>query len=220
MIRRRRPQRSRRALATAEAVTIAVTIGVLGVAAFVVTPRLLEGGMGRDDAIVVPRYEQNRATALSLLEALHRCKAVLAVHDRIASPVLDIVLWADDENEPNVVNESEIVVLSHSRLLQTLTMHHLQTTSPRGERALSLAEVRDPQFALDWRLRADVEGRVIGSRIAEVRFTPSAQGDSRQAAQTDGKRSGYLLELTWAAEQADEPDVARALVRLPGVKSP
>lgn len=215
MRRTGRSHRLRRALATAEAVALAASVGVLGTAAFVITPRLLEAGTGGGDPTLVPRDEEHRKQMLMLLEALHRCRAVLAVHDRTASPYLDIVLWGEDLADPDIVNEGEVIVLSHSRLLQSLTIHYLDLEEHAAGESLPPETLRERSFGERWRLRAEVQGRVIGTGIADVRFEPASSDREGQSAQTDGETAGYLLALTWAQRGADEADAARALVRLP-----
>jgi hypothetical protein len=217
MRRRRRRQRDRLGLATAEAVTIAVTVGALGTAAFFVTPRLIQADQSDTDPTIVPREEAHQAQMLSLLEAMHRCRGVLAVHERAASPYLDVVLWGEDVHEAGVVNEDEVIVLSHSELLQTLTLHYCDVDPQVADPALPLAEAQQADFGVQWRLRGEVESKVIGTGISSMRFTPAFDGE--QTAQTDAEESGYVLELTWAGEATDEVDQARAPVRLPRVRS-
>ncbi len=219
MIGRRRPPQSRRAFATAEVAAVAVTMGVLGTAAFVVTPRLLQAGAEEEDLTVVPRLEAHKVQTLSLLEALYRCKAVLAVQDREATPYLDVVLWAEDIVEPGVINEGEIIVLSHSTMMQSLTMHVCGLDSQEPGPPLSLRTVNEPTFGMEWRLRSDVEGRVIGSGLSQMRFSDRSGSEGQQATSAGGEGEGYLLELTWVGNRTDVADEARALVLLPSARS-
>ncbi len=198
---------------------MAVTVGVLGTAAFVVTPRLLQAGAEEEDLTVVPRVEAHKVQALSLLEALHRCKAVLAVQDREATPYLDVVFWAEDILEPGVINESEIIVLSHSTMMQSLTMHTCGFDPQVPGPPLSLQEVNEPTFGMDWRLRSDVEGRVIGSGLSQMRFSDRSDSGGQQATLAGREDEGYLLELTWVGNRTDVTDEARALVLLPSARS-
>ncbi len=218
MIASRLPRRVRKGVVTAEVLTLLAALGVLTTTAFVITPRLLRAG-DDEQGITAPRTEAHQASLTKLVEALQRCIGIVAVHDREHSPYLDLILWADDVSDPGHINENEVLVLSHSRLLQTLTMY-TRAPGPGADRLFPQVDVmRQPEFAARWRARVDVEAMVIETGVPDMRFVDHAvRGDGASGLSGQSSES-HVIELTWGGNRADESDVGQGIVRLPMIRA-
>jgi hypothetical protein len=207
------PTWHRRGLAASELTAILVAGGVLTTTAAIVGPRLLSAD---DEAsrLPVPAQPEHAETLSTLVEALEGCKALLIRHDRERTPYLDLVVWTEDRTDPGAVNVDEVLVLSHSRMLQTLSMY--VCAGPFGEEVegLTVETLLDPDFPEHWRMRGDVVGRVLSSGVSEMRFSDHAAQSDHAASSADAGRSRYMVALTWGGVNADESDTGQGMVRL------
>lgn len=213
MNRPARPTWHRRGLAASEITAVLVAGGILTTTAAIVGPRLLSAD-DDDAALSVPTQPEHADTLSTLVEALEGCKALLIHHDRERTPYLDLVVWTEDRTDPGAVNVDEVLVLSHSRMLQTLAMHVCE--GPFGEEVegLTIDTLLDPDFPERWRMRGDVVGRVLSSGVSEMRFSDHAAQSDHTASTADNGHSRYMVALTWGGVYADESDTGQRIVRL------
>lgn len=137
---------------------------------------------------------------------------ILAIHGRGATPYEEIVLWltdSDPEGADGRADVPELAILSHSNVMQTITIYRL----PQGPTALPVAQPASPEFCSRWRADPGVEARVLGLGVSNMRVEPV--GDEQDQWGESG-RWGALqrlrLTLTWAADSADGADEASVVV--------
>lgn len=140
-----------------------------------------------------------------LASIVARSNAVLAVHERGATPYVEIVLWIEDGTGAGRIDAREVAVISHSAVLRTVW---LAQTNPRRADALaqpapplSSAEASSPDFPTAFRARLDVQRRLIATDVADL------------ALRHHGDR--FRLTLTWGADSADGADEAAVLFEAP-----
>lgn len=198
--------------------SVTLTALVLGAASGLVGPSsIFARSGGREGQSVEPARRQ---LVDQLGELVATSDAVLLVSENPRAPVVDLVLWRNDERDPGRVNPEEIIVLSHSRTLRTITLYRLdyrrrnsphQRDVPLGyERAtfppdfLPPASLRQADFCDRWRSSAQVNGVVLATDVRELALesphTPTGQ---------DAK---LRIRLTWASDSVDTPDSATTVV--------
>lgn len=188
-------------------------LGALTATTVVIAPRFL--------AAETPRPDQVRA-ALPLHQRLiedlgaiiDRSVGVLALHRRESGPYLEIVLWLSDDadhGEPGRADESEIAVLSHSRVMRSISLYRL--TEPGGAPVAAGLGRTGPAFCDRWRADPRVEPVVLATGVSDMQVervgSPAAEWAS------DGESGGLQrlrVALTWAGDSADGPDEASVLV--------
>ena len=155
------------------------------------------------------RHAQTTAHQV-ILEGLARLVAdshgVIAVHQRGASPFVEVVLWLEDSTPNNVIDKHELIVVGHSRVLRTVTVYQMtkhgglqdQTWEPQAP------ELGERTFCDAWRVDPSIRPRVIGTGISDMRIE-RIDGASATAAR-------YAITLTWVADSADGADEATLFV--------
>jgi hypothetical protein len=200
------PRRRRGGTTAGLLVTIGL-IGTLAVAATVVTPVYLSAAPDEGSRPLVARHDDNQRVVELLGSLIASSRQVLAVHQRGATPYLQVVLWLEDTANFGAVDADEIAVISHSRLLQTIMLYGRDGEAAEDE-AAPVAEMTSdnfsPAFCAAWRARPDVAGRLLARGIESLEIEPAA------AAAVDGPR--LRISLTWAADSVDGPDKASALL--------
>lgn len=190
-------------------VTLAL-LGGFGAAAVVITPGVLHGG----PAPRTPRPPSDPGH-LEVTETLERViggsHALLAVHPRGRTAFLEIVLWLEDGKNPGLVDATEVLVLSYSPVLQSLTAHAFDA---EGEAAVEAgppgpwlpAAAARASFCDAW--RADRRGRrmVIESSLSDMRV--------ERIAREDGGADLLEITLTWSANSSDAQDEATVYVEV------
>jgi hypothetical protein len=149
----------------------------------------------KDDAAAA---EARREFTDTLATLLSQCHEILAVHQRGATPYAEIVVWKSNAHNPAQIDPEEIAIISHSDLLQAVTIYSLPEGGPPNVassnsnaapfNAPTLSPLRFDRVALEqpgfcdrWRALPAVQPRVIGSGISDMTLTP-APADSNPIA--------------------------------------
>ncbi len=194
---------ARRGIATSEILVVVFALGVVGATGVVVVPRI--AGAGQGVAVLVadapPRDPALAVAFESLRQLMVKSTEVLAVNAPADTGLTEIVLWSKDEGSDGVIDPTEIVVLTHSSFLGTITAH--EATSPPGPDDEGFSRLVAPiervwanheSFCASWRRRPDVTGRVVASEVDQMRL---------EVASEDSSRPGFYVRLTWAASVSD-----------------
>ncbi|MHC4589066.1 MAG: hypothetical protein ACYTAQ_06930, partial [Planctomycetota bacterium] len=142
-----------------------------------------------------------------------RSVGVLAVHDRGPTPYMEMVLWLADvpggaDGRPDA---RELAVLSHSAVLQTITIYRLAVDEAGAGPVLDAGG--DPAFCNRWRAHPSVVPLVLARRVSDMRV--EHVGSTHDEWVAWGKWGGLQrlrLSLTWASDSTDGPDEASVLV--------
>jgi hypothetical protein len=212
---------ARRGGTTGGVVALLLALGTLAVTALVVRPQFLiatpQSTLPQEQPALV---ESHQAVLEAIVEMLGRSEAVLAVHPRDASPYYDVVIWTHDAQHTGRVDRDEIAMLSHSKVLWTLTLHQLAAPAESSAPSAHPAHADQSRMEGDtfWRPTAaarpeiceiirnsiDTQSRVVETGLSDVAFEPvTFQSDQRVL---------MRVTLTWATDSADGKDRASALV--------
>ncbi len=196
-------------------VTLSI-IGALGVTAAVVAPRYLVGAVAghppdaRDDGDLIRARNPTHGELIDALTRLiARSVGILAIHHRGPGPYLELVLWLDDDINPGRPDAHEIALLSHSRILQTLTLYRRPSGEPSdwegaGGLWASGDSATDPSFCVRWRADSDVRALVLMRGVSDMRVEPVASPHA--------SLQRLRILLSWAADSVDGADEASAMV--------
>jgi hypothetical protein len=200
----RRTHAWRRGIATGELVVMASALGVVGVSAVVIVPRVAEA-IGKQEGLapdVVPSDPAQREPYEALRLLIVGCTEVLAVNPPTESGLTELVIWQIDEQRDGVIDPGEVVVITHSAFLGTVSAHSVSSSpdllDPSYERLIAPIErvwATHPTFCASWRKRPDVTGRTVASQVDQMRLEPASG---------DGSTSGFYVRLTWASSASDE----------------
>lgn len=180
------------------------SFGALGAVAVVVGPRLTQAGAQELPTTTTARIPGHQ-TQLELFAAMvARSQAVLAVCQGGSRSHEELLLWMEDRESPGILEDSELALISHSRILQTITYHRLD---PAHADSTALGEAwRDPGFRQRWRTDPRIESTVLAAGISDLDLEtiPLIQGD----------RPALRIRFTWASDTADGSDEASTLVEV------
>jgi hypothetical protein len=181
-------------------------VGALAVSAAVVGPQIGHG-FGTNEAAPPPvaaRRQDHRTLMEHLTGLIGRSSAVLAVHQRGTTPYLEIVLWLGDEDRSGRAEPAEVAIVSHSRIMQTLTLYEWAGGKAPAEGALAIVAPGAPAFCNAWRADRHVRPQVILAGVSDLAARPL---ESPVAG-----RLALEITVTWAGDPSDGPDVASAVV--------
>jgi hypothetical protein len=197
-------------------VTLALLGTLVGVAALV-GPRVLSADTARrpgpGSKAAATRSHQGLIEDLAGL--LSHSVGLLAIHHPGATPYEELVLWLTDDDAGGArgrPDPAEIAVLSHSRVLQTITVYRLGDGAGAGRPGLD-GPMDRPAFCDRFRADPDVQALVLAGGVSAMRVEPV--GDAREEWGAWGAWGGFQrlrLTLTWAADSADGADEASVLV--------
>lgn len=181
------------AVASGLVLTIA-TIGSLSAMAAFVVPEFVSG------EAPAPKYEREQpAHRQEVLEGLAGLIGgsleVLAVHQRGVTPFVEVVLWLEDAKNPGVIDEDEIAVVSHSRVLRKVTCYTMSLDDRQPSAALDRDSLRAPAFCDAFRADRRVRPNTVAVGVSDI-----------QIGQAPDVRNGLTrlrIALTWPAESAD-----------------
>lgn len=191
-------------------VTLSI-IGALSAATVFVAPQYLSAQPTRPSAI--PASRPAHQTLIDDLATLTtRSVGVLAIHARGATPYEEIVLWLADndaEGSDGRADVSELAILSHSSVMQTITIYRMT-----GDRMACSGAVRtSPEFCSHWRADPGVDSVVLGRGVSDMRVeTVGEREDQWGESGRWGALQRLRLTLTWAADSADGADEASVFV--------
>lgn len=196
----------RRGGSTLGLLSMLAIFGGMGVTAVILGPRILQAQSDSpsdsDPEVLAARDPAHQQTLELVAKILARSRAVLALHHRGQSPFEEIVLWIEDRDNPGILDVHELAIISHSKVMQTITYYSREADPARGE--ISLDEAGKPGFCHRWRTDPAVTSRVIAAGISDVELI-------RQPMIQAGK-AALRISFTWVSETVDGPDEASALV--------
>jgi hypothetical protein len=205
-------------------VIAATVFATLTGVALTVVPRTLQAGDDRP-AERAASDPQHQALLEVLVQLIGQCREVLATHQTVQRPALEVLLWLEDADPPGVVDPVEIGLLSHSRILQTLTFTRLVpgadvtaqdllalrppgvTAGSRSTAGTDPYDLLDPSFCRRWQAFPLTEVLTIGTGLSDLTIRPVPAGAGGAAA--------LEIALTWSAESVDGPDMASAVIDVP-----
>lgn len=175
----------------------------LSVTAVVVTPRYLTAQSIASD-VVAARHPNNQQFITGLAALIGRSVEVLAVQPRGNTPYLELVLWLDDRGRPGHLDRSELAVLSHSEVLQTIVLYQRSADENEPPGDPTRAEAQGVGFCDRWRADPNVWPTVLATGVADMRLEQTG----RPYEATERLR----ITLTWSSDSSDGPDEASVLV--------
>ena len=218
---KKRNRSIRRGGTSAGVLAVCVVAGAMLASAALVGPRVLRAaGSDEGEAAALQQLQPDRRAVIETLgQMLESCHQVLAVHHRGPQrPFTEILLWLEDGQRPGRIDEGEVGLLSHSRVLQTLvlTVHvagdEADGRTPRpADWAPGDTALRQSTFCDWWRGRRGAVPRLVARDISDLSVAPA------EAAMPG--RSRLQLSLTWSGEAADARDSALVLVDVRGGRS-
>lgn len=207
----------RRGGTTAGLLITLTIISALGVSAIVIAPRYLNAGTALVDLhpqVRPARVDPHQRLLDDLALMIARCVGVLAIHQRGATPFVEVVLWLEDApgGVTGKADRNELAVLSHSAVMRTVTIYRLAADEPAAAPG-TLPPSGSPTFCDRWRADANVTPMILAQGVSDMRIEPV--GHAQDEWGKEGRWGGLqrlLLALTWAPDSADGPDEAAALV--------
>ncbi|MGI9012927.1 MAG: hypothetical protein ACR2GY_01605 [Phycisphaerales bacterium] len=201
--RRHLPRRHLRgAIHTGLLVTISLIVSIAGVAT-ITLPRISAASNDHDKQRALSRKEIHaQATIQRIVSESHR---VMHIVPRGDTPYAEVVLWTNDTHHPGRMDADEVVVLSHSQVLQTVSVYRLKADSRPQSSHVPISSLSSPSpasgleaglsssaFCDRWRARPDVQVQTLAHGVHDMQFkSESAQSDLQ-------------IELIWAADFADD----------------
>lgn len=184
--------------------TAVIIAGVGGVAVWV-TPMAIEAMTPEPEPLGVVRVEgampEDRAEVISgLRQTLESCFALVGVeHDAL-------VLWESDTHDHGVINMDEVLVVSHSESLRTLSASF--AGSDAGGAELDPSDLVSARGLRRFRTSTSSTSRVIATGVSDVSVatSPGAPGEAE-----------VLLTLTWLSPEDDalaEAGASRTTLRV------
>lgn len=162
-------------------------------------------GAGQDDHADAPLDTEYDMVFEQITQLIGRTHAVIAVHPRGQSPFEEIVVWVADLRKNNRIDPEEIAVISHSRILHTITWYALDAQVYNGEPewsqvfgpASSVADVASQHFCDRFRSHRDVMPRVIATGIREMAVETALPESG------DADRRLLHIGLIWSTQTTD-----------------
>ncbi|MCZ6836430.1 MAG: hypothetical protein O7G85_11705 [Planctomycetota bacterium] len=190
--------------ATTGLLTMLASFGALGAAAVFVGPRVIQAGSSEVSEIITARSPMHQKQFELLTTLIARSQALLMVHDRGTRPYEEMLLWMEDRQSPGTMETSELALISHSRILQTITLYRFDAEN--GNTPEIGLNWQDPKFCDAWRSNPDVVATSIVGGISdlELLYDPLIQGGS----------PALRITFTWASDTADGSDKASTLVEV------
>lgn len=173
--------------------------GVAAAVGGVVVPAAIVASMDGSDKVdqnaplVMPAEPADRTVFIGLRELVLGGGLVLSVHEGGAQPAW-VAFWTSDEYEPGVVNESEIMVVAHNPLLQTVSVYSAPDRTPENNPPIPFSFAASGGLLSSVRARSDIDARVVATGVAEMTLAWSGSIE----------RDGQLtVALIWAPKLAD-----------------
>ena len=128
----RTPRVRRRRGASAAAVLVAIAgVATVTTASVIVGPRLLFAGEGAaTDSTLQPSSHERQQVLSGLAEIVGQSIEVIAIHSRETAAFDEILLWVADREDPGRINRSELLLISHSRVLQSVSVYQFEPPPP------------------------------------------------------------------------------------------
>ncbi len=183
-------------------------VGALSVTTVVIAPKYLMGRVVPPPSVVTARAPAHQELTNALAALIGRSAGVLAIHPRGATPYVELLLWLQDDEDPGELDEGELALISHSRVLRTVTVYRLAAGEDPSALPLSAARLAGSDFCDRWRADPRVEPVVLATGVSDLEverlqpLRPLEAGDGHP----------LRIGLTWASDSADGPDEASALV--------
>lgn len=194
---------SRRGGTTTGLVVTLSIIGVLGASAVVVTPRLISAASEGPEPSRPARRRSHQEQIEALGRLIGRSRALLSLVERTEGPYLELALWFEDADGSGAVESGELWVISHSRVLQTVTLYERPAGDDRSG-AAAQADPRARSFCDRFRADPKTTARVLVRAVSDMRV------ERLDGAPPQAQR--LRVSLTWSAESADGADEASVVV--------
>jgi len=192
-------------------VTLSV-LGALTVATIFVAPQYL-AAQPQVQPIIAAGTPAHQALIDDLAAVVEQSVGVLAIHPRGVTPYEEVVLWLADNDggTDGRADQAELAVLSHSSVLQTVTVYQM-TGEDAATSTLGVPR-SSADFCRRWRADGRVKSVVLGRGIANMRIERVGElqeqwGESGQW----GALQRLRLTLTWDPDSVDGADEASVLV--------
>ncbi len=198
-------------VAAASVIAIGSAVGLTALG-FVVRPNtvLSMDATDDDDQTNFASLSEERARIVDALKRLIQSShAVIDVRE--VSGATELLLWTGDQRNRGVVNDSEVLIISHAPLLEAvIAMRAIVETD--DAMPLPSAALFSDTFALDWRRRPDVEQTVVTTNVTAMRITSVRRDDGTAA---------LSVALTFAPDNPEEIEASHVeamfVVTLPAV---
>lgn len=190
-----------RGTASSAVLATLVVSGVVIGAAVVVAPRMSEAGGAKEGPVAQTAMDPAHQSAIDGIAGLiGLSRAVVAIHQSASGAMTDLVLLPKTGVEMSMVGAADCVVLTHSRSMQTVTLHGLEpdVNAPIPPGA---PELEDPALPHWMRSARCATRRVLARGVSDLEFRLVGSG-SREG------RVSVELALTWAATSVDPEDRA------------
>ncbi len=214
----RKPFRHRGGTINGVLLTLSI-LGALTAASFFWAPQYLNAQVQHGLPVVPAAGPGHQSLIDDLAAVISQSVGVLAIHPRGATPYEELVLWLadnDDHGSDGRADDPELAVLSHSSVLQTITIYRMAaggSLGPTGVSGVSGVSRSSPEFCRRWRADARVRRLVLGRGVADMRVEPvGLQQDQWGESGEWGVLQRLRLTLTWAPDSADGADEASVLV--------
>lgn len=135
-----------------------------------------------------------RKVVQGLRGIIESSKAVIDARPAPGSTSSDLVLWTEDAADPGAVNQNEVLILTHSDVLEAIVALS-KPTENKAAPALPTEAMFDPHLAKRWRSTPNVRTNVLATNVKTMRIEP---GDDLS------DESSLSIRLTWAGGSTDE----------------
>jgi hypothetical protein len=180
-------------------------LGALTATTLVVAPRYLTAApVVVESDHVEPRTPHRRNLVQALAAVMEQSVGVVAVHDRGSTPFAEIVLWLTDEENRGVMDEWELAVMSHSRILRTVTLYRIPRDDEQAAEIADDGRVREAAFCEVLRADERVEPMILMTDVSEMQV--------ERLADASPDRLRLAVTLTWSGESVDGADKASVIV--------
>ncbi len=196
---------------------VLITLSILGAltaASFFWAPQYLNAQVRPGLPEVTAAHPDHQSLIEDLAAVIEQSVGVLVIHPRGATPYEELVLWFADNDahgRDGRADDPELAVLSHSSVLQTITIYRMAA----GDSFEPITGVSrsSPEFCRRWRANAHVRSLVLGRDVADMRIEPVGLQQEQWGESGEwGVLQRLRLTLTWAPDSADGADEASVLV--------
>jgi len=170
---------------------VALGVGTMG---FVFSPFSVSATGGGKNVLSENNLPEHRREIVEgLRRIIESSKAVIDARPAPGSRSSDLVLWTEDRDELGLVNENEVLILTHSHVLEAVVAVAKATENSAG--AMPTDALFDSQLATRWRMHPDVRTNVLATDVKTITIESAFDGSSEPS---------LLIRLTWSGAAVDE----------------
>lgn len=189
------PSRRRGGTSIASIFAILSLTSILATIAWVARPMYLHADITPTPQTITAANPRHQQIIQLLADLLQNSSNVTAIHPRDPSPYAEVVLRTSGQGQP--VTADQIALLSHSRVLQTITLYTLNDP----QLTFTHDELPHSDFPNRWRDNPNVHPTLLATSISDMHIE---QVHPNQ----------LLIVLTWDANSVDGEDKASLLVNV------